>query len=115
MVEVTVHHNTVVFTVRGSHKVFGFKSELTVPRAHIIEVRPDPEVARHLEGGRPHGPGVVTAGAFHFGHHGSPPLFADVANPDNVVVIKLRDEEYRQLIIEVDDPVAVVALLATSG
>jgi hypothetical protein len=118
MVEVTVHHDTVVFTVRGLHKAWAFKSELTIPRAHITEVRPDPEAAQRLEGrraGGTHWPGVVTA-AFYLDHQGShKPSFIDVANPDNLVVIKLRDEEYQELIIEVDDPVAVVALLATSG
>jgi hypothetical protein len=119
MVEVTVHHDTVVFTVCGLHKVFAFKSQLTVPRSHITEVRQDPQAARHIEGLRAGGtlvPGVVKAGTFYLDHQGSQkPSFLDVANPDNVVVIKLRDEEYQQLIIEVDDPVAVVALLATSG
>ncbi|HEX8657046.1 MAG TPA: hypothetical protein VF690_05910 [Hymenobacter sp.] len=119
MVEVTVHHDNVVFTVRGLHKVFAFKSELTVPRSHITEVRLDPEAAQHLDGlraGGTHVPGVVAAGTFYLDHQtGHKPSFIDVANSDNIVVIKLRDEEYQQLIIEVDDPVAVVALLATSG
>jgi hypothetical protein len=119
MVEVNVHHDTVTFTVRGLHKVFAFKSELTVPRSHITEVRQDPEAAKRLEGIRAGGtslPGIVKAGTFYLDHQGShKPSFIDVANPDNVVVITLRDEEYQQLIVEVDDPVAVVALLATSG
>ncbi|SFQ36857.1 hypothetical protein [Hymenobacter arizonensis] len=119
MVEVTVHHDTVVFTVRGLHKVFAFKSELTVPRSHITEVRADPEAAKHIEGLRAGGtsvPGLVTAGTFYLDHQGShKPSFIDVAKPENVVVITLRDEEYQQLIIEVDDPVEVVAQLATSG
>ncbi len=33
----------------------------------------------------------------------------------HVVVILLRDKEYQQLIIEADDPVAVLALLAING
>ncbi|MBD2770141.1 hypothetical protein IC235_19820 [Hymenobacter sp. BT664] len=119
MVEVTIHQDTAVFTVRGLHRVLAFKSELTIPRAHIAEVRHDPEAAQRLEGlraGGTHWPGVVTAGTFYLDYQGShKPSFTDLANPDNLVVIKLRDEDYHQLIIEVDDPVAVVALLATSG
>jgi hypothetical protein len=119
MVEVTVEHDTVVFTVRGLHKVLAFKSRLTVPRSHITGVRPDPTAAQRLEGlraGGSHLPGILTAGTFYLDHQGSQkPTFIDVANPDNLLVIDLRDEEYQQLIIEVGDPVAVVALLATSG
>jgi hypothetical protein len=119
MVEVTVHHDNVVFTVCGLHKVFAFKSQLTVPRSHITEVRQDPEMAKNIRGFRQLGtsvPWLLKAGTFYLrGQPGLKPAFVDVANPDNVVVIKLRDEKYQQLIIEVDDPVAVVALLATSG
>lgn len=119
MVEVTVHHDTVVFTVQGLHKVLSFKSQLTVPRSHIVGVRHDPAAAQHLEGlraGGPSMPGLVKAGTFYLDHLAShKPTFLDVANPENLVVIDLRDEEYQQLIIEVDDPVTVVALLATSA
>ena len=118
MVEVTVHHDTVKFTIRGLHKVLAFKSELTVPRSHIAGVRFDPAATQHLEGLRAGGtsiPGLLTAGTFYLDHQGShKPSFIDVANPDHIVVIDLRDEEYQQLIIEVEDPVAVVALLATT-
>ncbi|HEX8329302.1 MAG TPA: hypothetical protein VF629_17335 [Hymenobacter sp.] len=119
MVEVTVEHDTVVFTVRGLHKVLAFKSQLTVPRSHIIGVRPDPDAAKRLEGlraGGTHVPGLVSAGTFYLDHQANhKPTFIDVANPEHTVVVELRDEEYQQLIIEVEDPVTVVALLATSG
>lgn len=119
MVEVAVHHDNVVFTVKGVHKVFAFKNQFTVPRAHITEVRPDPEAAQRIEGlraGGTHVPGVITAGTFYLDNQGSQkPSFIDVSNPANAVVVTLRDEEYQQLIIEVEDPVAVVALLATSA
>jgi hypothetical protein len=119
MVEVDVQHDTVVFTIRGVHKVLAFKSQLTVPRSHITSVRFDPTVAHHIEGlraGGTHVPGIVTAGTFYLDHQGGhKPSFIDVANPDHIVVIELRDEEYQQLLIEVDDPVAVVAMLATSA
>jgi len=119
MVEVTVHHDTVVFTVQGLHKVLAFKSQLTVPRSHIVGVRQDPAAAQRIEGMRALGtsvPGLVKAGTFYLDHQAShKPTFVDVVKPENVLVVELRDEEYQQLLIEVADPVAVVALLATSG
>lgn len=119
MVEVTFQGNNVVFTVLGLHKVWSFKSSLTIPRSHISGVRADAEIAKSLSGFRALGtsvPWLINAGTFYL--HGDPgfkPTFVDVVHPENVVVIDLRDEEHQQLIIEVDDPVAVVALLASSA
>lgn len=119
MVEVTVEHDSVVFTVRGLHKILAFKSQLTVPRSHITGARLDPTAATRLEGlraGGTHLPGVVAAGTFYLDHQANhKPTFIDVADPSRIVVVNLRDEEYQQFIIEVDDPVTVVALLATSA
>jgi hypothetical protein len=38
-------------------------------------------------------------------------VFWDVHNPDNTIVIELRDERYNELIVEVADPVGTVALV----
>ncbi len=50
-------------------------------------------------------PGVLTAGTFY--QHGKR-VFWDVHNPDNTVVIELKDERYNELIVEVADPQAAV-------
>ena len=117
MVDVFLRGTEVVFVVRGLHKILAFKSSLTVPRAHIAGVRHDPAAAQHIEGlraGGTHVPGGVTAGTFYLDHQPThQPTFFDVANPAHPVVVTLHDEEYQQLIIEVEDPAAVVALLGT--
>ena len=119
MVEVTRQGNDITFTVQGLHKVWAFKSSLTLPKAHIAGARQDSEVARHLRGFRALGtsvPWLLKAGTFYLhGASGLKPTFVDVVHPENVVVIDLHDEDYQQLIIEVADPGAVVALLATSA
>jgi hypothetical protein len=53
-----------------------------------------------------HVPGVIAAGTFY--HHGNW-VFWDVHNPENAVVVELRDERYEKLIIEVADPAETVA------
>ena len=115
MVEVTQQGPDVTFTVQGLHKVWAFKSSLTVPRAHIAGARQDSEVARNLQGFRALGtsvPWLIKAGTFYLhGESGLKPTFVDVVHPEHVVVIDLRDEDYQQLIIEVADPAAVLALL----
>jgi hypothetical protein len=51
---------------------------------------------------------VLTAGTF---NHDGKRVFWDVHNPDNTIVIGLRDERYNEIIVEVADPEAAVELL----
>jgi hypothetical protein len=53
-------------------------------------------------------PGVITAGTF---FQDGKRVFWDVHNPENTVVIELKDERYNELIVEVSDPGAAVALV----
>lgn len=114
MVSVTQQGDDILFTVQGLHKVWAFKSSLTIPRAHIAGARQDAALARELQGGyRALGtsvPGLINAGTFYF-NYGLKPAFVDVVHPEQTVVIELHDEDYQQLIIEVEDPAAVLALL----
>ncbi|MGI4883472.1 MAG: hypothetical protein ACRYFR_00760 [Janthinobacterium lividum] len=113
MVEVTQQGDDILFTVKGLHKVWAFKNSLTIPRAHIAGARQDPAVAEHINGFRALGTSVpwgLKAGTFYLDYQ-LKPAFVDVANPAHAVVVMLHDEEYRQLIIEVEDPAAVVAML----
>ena len=48
-------------------------------------------------------PGVLTAGTFY--QHGKR-VFWNVHNPDNTIIIELKDERYNELIVEVADPQA---------
>jgi hypothetical protein len=114
---VTVHpeEDTVIFTVEGWHKLWAFRSELRIPRAHIKSARLDPEAAAHWAGIRAGGtyvPGLITAGTFYLdGLFDHKPTFFDVQHQQSTVVVELADEQYARLIIEVADPTAVVAML----
>jgi hypothetical protein len=115
MVSVTQQGDDILFTVQGLHKVWAFKSSLTIPRAHIAGARADAEAGKNLSGFRALGtsvPWLINAGTFYLhSQAGLKPTFVDVVHPENVVVITLHDEEYQQLIIEVEDPATVLALL----
>ena len=115
MVSVTQQGDDILFTVQGMHKVWAFKSSLTIPRAHIAGARQDTAAARDLQGFRALGtslPWVIKAGTFYlYGEGGLKPTFVDVMHPEHAVIIDLHDEHYQQLIIEVEDPAAVLALL----
>ena len=109
MVDLSISGGNLVLHVRGADKLWSFKSSLEIPLAHIAEIRADPSVAHGwYHGIRMPGtsiPGVITAGTFY--QHGQR-VFWDVHNPDNTVVIELKDERYNELIVEVADPQAAV-------
>ena len=53
-------------------------------------------------------PGVITAGTF---YQEGERVFWDVHDPEKTVVIRLKDERYARLVIEVEDPLATVAAI----
>jgi hypothetical protein len=112
MVDLSINDGNVVLHVRGADKLWALKSSLEIPLAHVTEVRADPAVAHGWwHGIRMPGtniPGVLTAGTF---YHDGKRVFWDVHNPDNTIVIGLRDERYNEIIVEVADPKAAVELL----
>lgn len=109
MVDITIANGVLSLHVRGADKLWAWKSSLEIPLQHVLGVRADPTVARGWwHGIRMPGtnlPGVITAGTFY--QHGQR-VFWDVHDPENTVVIELRDERYNELIVEVADPAAVV-------
>ena len=112
MVDLSVADGKLALHIRGTDKLWAFKSSIEIPLVHIAGVRADPEAARGwYHGIRMPGtnvPGVITAGTF---YQDGKRVFWDVHNAENAVVIDLRDERYNELIVEVADPHAAVALL----
>ncbi|MGA3125524.1 MAG: hypothetical protein ABSD13_02335 [Candidatus Korobacteraceae bacterium] len=112
MVDLSVADGKLVLHVHGADKLWAFKSSLEIPLQHVAGIRADPSIARGWwHGIRMPGtsiPGVMTAGTFYeYGKR----IFWDVHNPDNTVVIDLLDERYNELIVEVAEPEAAVALV----
>ena len=111
MVDVHIEGDTVVFDVKGLHQLWAFKGRLDIPWEQVAGARHDPEVVKGWKGWRAPGtsvPGLITAGTFHLD---GDRIFWDVSDGEKAVVVDLRDHHYRQLIIEVKDPAAVVAML----
>lgn len=116
MVDVRIEGPTVVFEVRGLHKLWALKSRIEVPRRRIVGARHDPTVARGCwKGWRmpgTHVPGLLIAGTFYL--HGER-VFWDVRDAERAVVVELDGHAYDRLVIEVADPAAVVAMLTGAG
>ncbi len=112
MTDLSISEGKLLLHVHGADKLWAFKSSLEIPLQHIAGIRADPEAAR----GWWHGlklpgtniPGVITAGTF---YQDGKRVFWDVHDPEKTVVIDLHDERYNQLIVEVADPAAAVALI----
>jgi hypothetical protein len=105
MAHVELTSGSLLVHVDGMDRIWALKSQLEIPLQHVVKAEADPEIAR----GWWHGikwpgtnlPGVVTAGTF---YRDGQRTFWDIHNPDRTVVISLADEDYSQLVIEVEDP-----------
>ena len=111
MVSITKQKDHFVFEVKGMHKLWAFKSELVIPVDHVLNaiIFSDHETGRR--GWRAPGtyvPYMITAGTFHLD---GTKIFWDVVNEDKSIVVVLKDEEFKELIIEVEDPVEAINLL----
>ena len=114
MVHITEDNGNFVFTVEGMHKLWSFKSHLTIPAGHIMQVTRELESINGWHGWRLPGtqiPSVITAGTF---YQDGKRIFWDAVHKENCIIIYLQDEEYQELIIEVEDPIAAIQLLANN-
>ena len=115
MVEILISEGSLVLHVKGADQLWALKSSLEIPLQHVAGIRADPSVAHGWwHGLRMPGtnlPGVITAGTF---YHDGKRVFWDVHNPENTVVIELKDERYNELIVEVSDPTAAVEAIQTA-
>jgi len=115
MEDLSIAGGRLILHVRGADKLWALKSSLEILLAHIAEIRADSAIAHGWwHGIRMPGtniPGVLAAGTF---YQDGKRVFWDVHNPDNTVVIELKDERYNQLIVEVADPQAAVELVKTA-
>ncbi|GGT13622.1 hypothetical protein [Streptomyces purpureus] len=111
MARITVENTTLVVTVEGLDKLWALKSRLEIPLVNVRGATHDPGIIRERKGVRAPGthlPGVITAGTW---HHEGERIFWDVRIPAKAIVIELADERYTRLVVEVDDPRAVVTLI----
>jgi hypothetical protein len=112
MTEVEITGDALLVHVKGMDRLWSLKSRLEIPLSHVLGAEADPHIAReHRKGLRAHGthlPGVITAGTF---YQEGDRVFWDVHDPEKAIVIRLEDERYAQLVIEVEDPPATAAAI----
>ena len=112
MTEVELTRDALVVHVQGMDQLWALKSRLEIPLAHVVGAEVDPEIAREwhkgIRAGGTHVPGVITAGTF---YRDGERVFWDVHDPEQTVVIQLRDERYARLVIEVENPHATAVAI----
>ncbi len=115
MTQVTIEDSKLILKVEGLDKLWAFKSHLEIPLDHVSSVKADPETAQiWFKGIKVIGsdlPGVIKAGIF-YEHEGR--VFWDVHHPQKAISIGLKDERYKELIIEVEDPESTVATIQSA-
>jgi ribosomal protein L29 len=98
---VEVYEDHLVVDVRGTEKAMTLLSRLRIPLEHVRGAEADPEVEHTLwRGWRI--PGVHVPGVRFYDVHG---------HRDKTIVIRLKDEAYDRLIVEVPEPAEIVATI----
>lgn len=111
MITIEKQDDNFIFNLKGMHKLWAFKSQLTIPIDNIKDARQDLESIKGWKGWRAPGTSLfslITAGTF---HKDGTKIFWDVVDKNNCIIIDLIDEDYKQLIIEVKNPKEAINLL----
>lgn len=111
MVKVTATDEHFIFNVQGMHKLWSFKDTIKVPKEHIVKAHNDRRAIPLWKGLRMPGtfvPFVITAGTY---YKRGTKNFWDIVKERNAIVVELKDEKYRNLFIEVENPEETLTLL----
>lgn len=103
MVTIEFNNDDVVFNVKGFHKIWALKSSIKVKRANILFAHTYVDLFGYWKGLRMPGtsiPGVITAGTFILSGDN---YFWDVCNTKRSIMVTLKDENYKMLIVEVEN------------
>ncbi len=111
MVKIEKQGDNFLFVVQGLHKFWAFKSSITIKAEHIVEAHLKTDKIGFWKGWRVPGtdlPGVITAGTY---YTEGKRVFWDVMKKENTIVVQLQNEEYDELVVEVENPQEAIAML----
>lgn len=114
MVTITKNNTDTIFEVNGIHKFLALKGELKIPNSHILKAYIDVDEVKNWHGTRALGsyiPYLLKAGTF-YNDADSSVVFMDIVNVDNTIIIELKDETYKKMIIEVANPAEAIKILS---
>ena len=115
MVDIEIASNEVVVRLRGLHRLWALKSEVRIPRAQLKSVElavTQGARARLSRSVRLPGtsiPSLITAGSYRCDGQWA---FWDVTGKgDSAVTLTTDGHQYREVVVDVADPIATVAVL----
>ncbi|MEJ2105270.1 MAG: hypothetical protein P8X47_11940 [Ignavibacteriaceae bacterium] len=105
MVKIKIENDKILFEVQGWDKLWSLRNQLEIPLAHINNAYVDTEPAMGwFQGLKLAGtdlPNLFKAGTF---YQKGELVFWDVNNPKNTIVVELKHEKFKKLIVEVENP-----------
>jgi len=108
MTKISFESNNLVIEIEGIDKILSLKSHITIPASHIISVSLSSEEAKKWLGIKgikklagSNIPGLVSEGTF----YDKGMVFLDINHTHNTISIFLKDEKYKEIIIEVENPI----------
>ena len=104
---VRIEGDRLVVEPRGLDRLWALRRRIEVPLAHVAGATYDPGAHREPKGLRigTRLPGK-TAGTF---RRGGEKTFYNLGRSEQTVVIELRDEDYTRLVVDVEEPRALVS------
>ena len=103
MVVIEFVDDNVEFQVQGLHKIWAMKGKVTVKKENILFVHPYVDLFGYRVGWRMPGtsiPGVITAGTYILNGDN---YFWDVCNKKKSIMVTLKNEHYKMLIVQVEN------------
>jgi hypothetical protein len=109
-ISVDQQQQKLIVVVEGIERLWILNSRMEIPLAHVSGASINPEVAKdlpyeHQEMGDVQWHSAVSAGTF---YQRGDRVFWEVSDPAKAVVIKLKDDRFAELVVQVEDPAVVV-------
>lgn len=114
MVTLKKENTNYIFEIKGLRKLWAMKSSLTIPASHIKSAYLNSEkMSNHIERSFPTSnvSGIIASGSYTV-EDGV--IFCDVVDRTKSIVVELEDEEYKKLIIEVENPEEAIKMLTNN-
>ena len=103
MVQITQKNNFVVVDVLGFHKLWALKHQLRIPKKDIVAIYQNQQELKNCKGLRfgTHIPNFITAGSFSCNGATN---FWDVMKKANTLIFELKNNTFKKLYLEVENP-----------
>ena len=106
MTDISFEEHKIIIKIEGIDKILSLKSEISVPIEHILSVSKADDIAQKWLGIKgikklagSNLPGVISEGTF----YDKGRVFLDIHHPENTILLTLRNDKYKEIIVEVKD------------